>query len=82
MAYTTLPLTGLRVVDTGDPQWLTHYNYNVDRINDELLYLSRLLDVDATGLLEGQTLTYNAATGKWVPFTPPTPPLPTTTTTA
>ena len=80
MAYSTLPNSGLRMWPYGESGWLTHMNYNVQRLNDTLLYLSALLDVDVTGIANGNILKYVSGSGKWEDQTPDWPALSTTTT--
>lgn len=83
MGYSTLPNSGLRTVDYGESAWLTHFNYNWQRLNDTLLKLSALLDVDVSGgLNDGDVLWWVAASTKFKPRHPTRPAKTTTTTTS
>ena len=77
MGFTTLPLSGLRQLSPveGSTDWVVHFDYNMTRLNFTLLKLNALLDVDATGINDGDVLRYESASGKWKPFTPQVPPL-------
>lgn len=69
---TTLSPSGLIAVDEyGAAGWHTRFNTNMTLLNSTRLKLSGLNDVNVTGLSHGQILSYSAATGKWVPITPP-----------
>jgi len=61
----------LRAVSTGQTYWHDHMHINFTRLNDLLLNLSALGDVDTAGIKDGDLLTYNEVSGKWVAWTPP-----------
>ena len=69
--YHTLTESGLRYSDPGYADWNTNVLiYNLTRLNNTLLKLSSLLDVDVTGLANGDILVYNSTSEKWEPETP------------
>ena len=65
MAYTSLNPSYLRYSDPGDTDWNAQQSYNWERLNDTLLKLSAILDVDVSGLADGDVLVYNTSTTKW-----------------
>ena len=65
MAYTQLSPSALRYSAPGDTDWNTQWSYNWARLNDTLLKFSALLDVDISGLADGDVLVYNSSTTKW-----------------
>ena len=88
MAYSQLTHTQLYIVDTGhEPDapypktWLECCNDNWGRLNDTLLKITALLDVDDSGIANGQVLKYNSSSQDWEPWTPQRTQLTTTTTT-
>lgn len=70
MAYTTLPNSGLRTWPYGESGWLTHFNYNWDRLNYTLLRVAGMLDVNLAGLADGDIFQWDAGSSKWIPKTP------------
>ena len=73
MAYTTLSPSGLRWTPAGDITWNANdFTYNITRLNNTLLKLSALGDVNVSGILDGDVLSYNTSTAKWEPDTGPT----------
>jgi hypothetical protein len=77
----TLSPSGLKTTDYGESAWLAHHNDNWTRLNNTLLKLSALLDVDMSGLADGNILAYNAGANKWKPVIPTTTTSTSTTTT-
>ena len=77
MGYTALPNSGLRLLNpvNTSSDWATHFDYNMTRLNSTLLKLRALLDVNPTGLANGDVLKWDAGTSKWVKYTPDKPPL-------
>lgn len=66
--YINLSPSNLRYAEPGYAAWNTNVaTYNINRLNNTLLKLSALLDVDASGLADGNVLSYNAAASKWKP---------------
>jgi len=64
--YYTLTNTGLRYSDIGYSAWNVNVNnYNWSALNNTLLKYSALLDVDPTGLVQGDVLIYNSSSEKW-----------------
>jgi len=67
-AYIILNPSSLRYSEPGYALWNTNVaTYNINRLNNTLLKLSALLDVDASGLADGNVLSYNASSSKWEP---------------
>ena len=77
MGYTTLPNSLLRLLNpvNNSTDWATHFDYNMTRLNNTLLYVNALLDVDITGLADGDVLRYNSGTSKWETWQPEVPPV-------
>jgi len=71
--------SGLRTIDTSDPDWLDDYNYNIQRLHDTLLHFNALGDVNPAGIADGDTPRYDSASGKWKPWHPNIPYITTTT---
>ena len=68
MPYSTLSASGLRYSDPGDSDWNVNvFIYNVTRLNNTLLKLTNLLNVDVSGIVNGELLAYNTSTSKWEP---------------
>ena len=66
--YINLSPSDLRYAEAGYDNWNTNVaNYNISRLNNTLLKLSALLDVNVSGLSDGDILSYNTATSKWIP---------------
>jgi len=63
----TLYSSGLEEIDYGTWFWIHIYNKSVDRLNAVLLKIDGLLDVDTTGLKDGDLLRWVASEGKWRP---------------
>ena len=62
---TTLSPSSLKYCDPGEVGWRAHWEDNWERLNGTLLKLSALLDVDPTGLVDGDVLVYKTTTSKW-----------------
>lgn len=79
MGYTTLPNSGLRKLNpvNGSTDWATHFDYNINRLNNILLKIGTagtgLLDVNHAGWVNNATLRWDAATSKWIPWVPDRP---------
>lgn len=84
MAYYTLTDSGLRYAGIGHSTWNADVNnYNWTRLNNTLLKFSALLDIDTSGLTDGDIMVYNSSTQNWErkPLPPGYSPVTTTTTT-
>ena len=77
MGYTTLPNSGLRLLNpvNASTDWATHFDYDMTRLNNINLFLSALLDVNAAAKTNGKVLRYDSGSSKWVYWTPSVPPL-------
>jgi hypothetical protein len=79
---TTLSPSGLVIPTTyGESGWAATYNTSFTTLNNSKLKLSGLLDIDVTGMTNGQVLRYEASSQKWKPYTPPVSAIKTYTTT-
>ena len=59
--------TGLETANYSTPNWVHIHNKNVELLNDLLLRVSGLVDVDLTGLEDGQILMWDGS--EFVPRT-------------
>jgi len=59
--------TGLLKIEYEGINWTELAYTNLQLLNDTLLKVSGMLDVDTTGLADGDILKYSAADGKWKP---------------
>ena len=75
MGYTLKNPTGLRSIDYGAVDWLTNYNYNIERLNETLLRVSNLANVDTSGIADGDVLQYESGTTTWKPASITDPPI-------
>ena len=72
MTVQTLPNTGLKYNEVGDPDWLSESDvFNITRLNNTLLYFSALLDVDVSGVNDQDGVRYNSSSSKWEPYALP-----------
>jgi hypothetical protein len=59
--------TGLREIEASDTStWMTHADYNTDRLNDTLLKVSGMADVEVTNPQELDSLLWNSGLQKYV----------------
>ena len=66
----TLSPSGLKTTTAGESDWDGTHDDNFTLLNNTLLKLSALLDVDISGLNDGDILAYNNSTKKWEPEAP------------
>lgn len=81
MSTINLTPSSLRATTIGDPSWDENDTWNWQRMYNTLLNLSEILDVDVTGISDGDVLSYNSSSQKYEALTPPYAAYNTTTTT-
>jgi len=69
--YHQLSPSGLYWCDKGYNNWVNYDEVNVNLLNSTLLKLSGILDVDDSGISDGQVLRYNNGTSMFEPFSIP-----------
>ena len=74
MAYTTETNTGLRTPTSyGEEDLYDIEKYNVERLNDVLMYLENMSDIGSTGSLDKDILVWDDYQQKFFSYTCPKP---------